>query len=147
MVSAFYSLQDTKTPVKIAAVAMLINIALSILLMGPMKHGGLALATAVSSMVNFLSLFYILRMRLGRLGLKRTTGSVLKSGLASLLMALVATKITEGPIWQLQGWVFKKVFFLAGAISISVVIYLCLSYILKPEELKQFWGAIRGRHL
>ena len=43
---AFYSLQDTRTPVKIAVLAMAANILLSVILMGPLAHGGLALATS-----------------------------------------------------------------------------------------------------
>ncbi|MCK7503109.1 MAG: hypothetical protein MZV70_02730 [Desulfobacterales bacterium] len=41
-------LQDTKTPVKVAFAAVMINIALSpLVLMGPLKHNGLALETAL----------------------------------------------------------------------------------------------------
>jgi len=54
-VIAFYSLQDTKTPVKVAAVAMLANIGLSLALMGPLKHGGLALALSLASTLGWWS--------------------------------------------------------------------------------------------
>src|SRR3989442_381861 len=49
VVSAFYSLQDTRTPVLVAAVALAANIALSLLLIGPIRHTGLELATALSA--------------------------------------------------------------------------------------------------
>ena len=51
---AFYSLQDTKTPVKIAVVALVANMLLSaaFMLWTPLAHGGLALATSLASMLN-----------------------------------------------------------------------------------------------
>ncbi len=145
VVSAFYSLQDTKTPVKTGAVAMGVNILLSLILMGPLKHGGLALATSVASTVNFLSLLLILRNRIGRLGLKKVSGSVLKSATASLVMATVAWQLTRGPLWARDGDLMKKALFLGLTIVLSALLYLCLSYILKPQEIRQFWKAIRDR--
>ena len=47
LVPAFYSIQDTGTPVKIGAVAVLVNVLSSLLLMRPLGAGGLALATAL----------------------------------------------------------------------------------------------------
>ena len=52
MVAAFYALQDTKTPVKIATLCLLINIALNAILMFPMKISGIALASSISGVVN-----------------------------------------------------------------------------------------------
>ena len=59
--ASFYSMQDTKTPIKILVVTVMTNIILSLILMRPLKHSGLALANALASTVNFLLLFYFLR--------------------------------------------------------------------------------------
>jgi putative peptidoglycan lipid II flippase len=48
----FYARQDMKTPVKIAVVAMVANVGFSLLLMFPLGHTGLALATTISAGVN-----------------------------------------------------------------------------------------------
>jgi len=146
VVSTFYSLQDTRTPVKVAALSMMINITLSIALMKPLKHGGLALATAVAAMVNFLTLMYILKKRLGTLGISSVRGSILKSLISSIIMATVAWQLVKSDIWTQQGWVFKKTVMVSGTIVVSVVLYICVSYILKSEEIKQFWKAIRGQN-
>ena len=53
VVATFYSMQNTRTPVTVAACALGANIVLSLALMGPMQHNGLALANALSSMINF----------------------------------------------------------------------------------------------
>ena len=54
--SAFYSIQDTKTPAIAAVVAMFVNILLALSLMGPLEHAGLALATALSATVSYTHL-------------------------------------------------------------------------------------------
>ncbi len=61
--SGYFSRQDTKTPVKIGIVAMVSNIILSLLLVTPLAHAGLALATSLASFVNAGLLFYFLRKR------------------------------------------------------------------------------------
>src|SRR2546422_736554 len=83
VVSAFYSLQDTRTPVLVAAVALAANIALSLLLMGPLRHAGLALATALSAILNMSVLLVFLVRRLGAFGWEAILRSHARGGLAS----------------------------------------------------------------
>jgi len=56
----FFARQDMKTPVKVAAAAMVINIIFSLILVSPMKHTGLALATSLAAWVNALLLLHLL---------------------------------------------------------------------------------------
>lgn len=56
LVSAFYARQNTKFPVKVALLAMLINVGLNFVLIGPLAHAGLALASSLSSIFNVLIL-------------------------------------------------------------------------------------------
>lgn len=55
--SAFYSRQDINTPVRIAVLSLIANIGLNLVLIFPLKHAGLALATALSSSLNAVLLF------------------------------------------------------------------------------------------
>jgi len=64
LVSAYYALQDTKTPVKIATACLVINVLLNGILMFPLKVGGIALASSIASAVNCLLLWRGLRKRL-----------------------------------------------------------------------------------
>ena len=75
-VQTFYALQDTKTPAKAAVIAVAVNILLSLILMGPLKHGGLALATSVAAMVNLSFLIWALRKRVGRIHMREVIGSL-----------------------------------------------------------------------
>src|SRR5437016_7817351 len=52
LVSAFYSLQDTRTPAISAAIAVAANLVFSLLLMSSLGAAGLALSTALAAMVN-----------------------------------------------------------------------------------------------
>lgn len=63
LASGFFSRQDTVTPVKIGVVAMLSNIALNLILVGPLAHAGLALATSLSAFINAGLLYYFLYKR------------------------------------------------------------------------------------
>ncbi len=58
---AYFARQDTRTPVKIAVRALILNIVLNIALMLPLAHAGLALATTVSASVNAWLLYAGLR--------------------------------------------------------------------------------------
>lgn len=58
--SAFYAKQNIKTPVKISIVSLLINIGLSLLLIKPLAHAGLALSSSLSSWVNVIALWWVL---------------------------------------------------------------------------------------
>jgi putative peptidoglycan lipid II flippase len=48
----YYARQDTRTPVKIGLIAMVVNMAFNLALIFPLKHAGLALATSLSAFVN-----------------------------------------------------------------------------------------------
>ena len=59
----FFAREDTVTPVKIAALCVVINLGLNLLLMGPLLHVGIALATAISAWINAGLLLFVLRRR------------------------------------------------------------------------------------
>ena len=133
--ATFYSMQDTRTPVKVAAAAMIINVIFSLLLMKPMKHNGLAFANAIASGCNFILLFYFLRKKLGGIGTKRIVSSFGKTLAASLVMGVVGWFVVRSEIWTMSGYGLKKAAYLGSAIIICTVIYMLLSYLLKNEEM------------
>ncbi|MBO42307.1 MAG: murein biosynthesis integral membrane protein MurJ [Rhodospirillaceae bacterium] len=63
VVPGFFARQDTATPVKIAVVAMVVNIGLAMILMQFLAHAGIALATALSAWLNVLALGVVLIRR------------------------------------------------------------------------------------
>ena len=132
--ASFYSMQDTKTPVKVAMIALVANITLSIILMNPLKHGGLALANSIASGLNFTLLFLFLRKKLERIDTKRVLRSFAKTIFASSVMGLIGGMLLRSEIWHVHSNTLNKVFYLSGTIAICIGLYLILSYLLKSEE-------------
>lgn len=84
---AFYALGDSRTPVRVGIAAVGLNVAAMLALMGPLKHGGLALAASVAATFNLLALLWLLRRRLGRIGGRRLGASLWRVTVATALMA------------------------------------------------------------
>jgi len=142
---AFYSLQDTKTPVKAASIAVVVNILLSILLMGPLKHRGLALATSLSAMVNLSFLVLSLKKRLGGVNHKEIIHSLETIIPANVLMGTVAYLISRGDIWASNGQSMKKIGLLAVSIVLSSITYVVVLYLFKSKELLFLWKMVKRR--
>ncbi|MBI4685992.1 MAG: murein biosynthesis integral membrane protein MurJ [Nitrospirae bacterium] len=134
--ASFYSLQDTRTPVKIAVVAMVTNIIMSLILMGPLKHSGLAFANAIASTLNFFLLFYFLRKKLKFVDAKRIIKSFARISFASLLMGIAGWFLLHGEIWRHSGRSIEKAGYLSGTIIVCIGFYFFISYLLKSEEME-----------
>ncbi|MGB2650766.1 MAG: murein biosynthesis integral membrane protein MurJ, partial [Candidatus Omnitrophota bacterium] len=76
LVGVYYSMGDTRTPVKTAAVALGINVVLNLILMWPLKIGGLALATSIAATTNFVALYVLLNKRIGDIGTSQILASL-----------------------------------------------------------------------
>ncbi|ABW68131.1 murein biosynthesis integral membrane protein MurJ [Desulfosudis oleivorans] len=144
VVSTFYALSDTKTPVVMAVIAICINAALSLILMGPLAHGGLALATSIASMVNLLLLTRALAARLGHIGLTGILRSATKSALCAALMGLA--------VWLALPFLIPagagSVRLLAGTVAcmvLGVVCFVVFAYILKSRELGSLVAGKRSK--
>ncbi|MEI2743128.1 MAG: murein biosynthesis integral membrane protein MurJ [Candidatus Competibacter sp.] len=59
----FYARKDTRSPVKYGVIAMVANTIMVLLLVWPLAHAGLALATSLAAFLNAGLLFYNLRKR------------------------------------------------------------------------------------
>jgi putative peptidoglycan lipid II flippase len=120
---AFFSRKDTKTPVKVALVAMLVNTLLNLALMIPLQHVGLALATAIAAWVNVVILYVIL-VRRGHFRVDaRLKSRSLRIILASLVMG--------AGLWLLAGYLaghfsadtMDRVAALAGLVIGGMLLY------------------------
>lgn len=63
LTASFYAYQDSKTPVKILFFTVSVNLVLNLLFIPVLEHGGLALSTAVTSILNFVLLFYFFKKK------------------------------------------------------------------------------------
>ena len=97
----YYARQDTRTPVRIGVIAMAVNMLLNLLLIFPLQHAGLALATSLSAYLNAFLLFRGLRK--GRVYQAEAgwAGLIVRVGLAALVMVVLLVWLTP----SLDYWV------------------------------------------
>jgi putative peptidoglycan lipid II flippase len=134
-VSAFYAFQDTKTPVRIAVVAMIANLLFSLILMRLLEHAGLALALSLASTIQFCLLIVILRLRLDEWNLYPIFLTIIKCLVSSIIMGIVVyliyfRLITPKP----SSGVLIMTLSLFGVIIIGVITYFIVSRIVRCSE-------------
>ncbi|MBN1670255.1 MAG: murein biosynthesis integral membrane protein MurJ [Kiritimatiellae bacterium] len=151
-VPAFYSLQDTRTPVRVGVRMVGLNLALNLLfvLTWPLelKHAGLAFATVLSSAVGALILGRLFQKRLGSPGWHAILRSLARIVLAALGMALVTAgayallcRATAGLTSQKTGQVLA----VGGSIAAGAVAYVLAACLLRCEEARDIWRALHTR--
>ncbi|MEM8844260.1 MAG: murein biosynthesis integral membrane protein MurJ [Pseudomonadota bacterium] len=140
----FYSRQDTKTPVKIGVVAMLINIMLNLFFLWlwrylelPGAHAGLALATSLSAYVNATLLFILLKRSQVIHRMQAWTSIAMKVILSSVIMVSVLFwLIPNSSAWSAWG-TYERFGYLLGFIALGAIIYGSILFTL-GIRVKQF---------
>lgn len=145
IVTGFYSLQDMRTPMKVGVIALGVNLLFNFILIGPMKEAGLALATSISGIFNFIFLVFLFQKRLTRFPL----AEILTSS-ARILGASLATGWFAAWLFQ---WIYaltlgKETFRLlagvGGSIGVSILIYAGLSFLFRVPEFHELIRWIRA---
>jgi putative peptidoglycan lipid II flippase len=147
IVAAFYSMQDTKTPAIAAVTAMFINIVLALWLMGPLEHAGLALATALSAMVNITILVFVLTHRLGGIDWWHFGQSFGRTLIATIPVVLACLWIANLAVWQREDeWIAKSIMLVVG-IGLSVTGYVGTHALFQSQELDVLWQMVQTKVL
>lgn len=142
---AFYALKDTKTPVWCALATFALNLGFSLWLMGPLKHGGLALATTLSACGNMLMLLWFLRRKIGTFGGTKIARCGLKSILATLPMALVVQYLISQYDWSQSGHTFTKSAVLGVAVTAGILVYAVSARLLRSDEALDAISMVRKK--
>jgi len=130
----FFARQDTRTPVKVAVTAMVLNVVFAVTLMQVIAHAGIALATALSAWINALALGVLLHRRGFFATDARLRRRVPRIFLAAALMG-VALWFLEGLLaLPLAGALWQRV----GALAVLVIAGFALYCV-----LAQLFGAAR----
>jgi len=137
---AYFSLQDSRTPMIIGVIGVIINIILNFTLSSFMGINGLALATSLSAGISGYLLIHFLRKKIGGLGMKALFKPHLKILLASLMMGWLTRVSFEG---LLKG--MDHGFALLVAIGIGGSFYLMLIYFMKIEAVDLLVKQIKER--
>jgi putative peptidoglycan lipid II flippase len=142
---AFYALKDTKTPVWTAFAAFLLNVAFSLVLMKPLLHGGLALATTLSALVNMLLLLWFLRSKIGSFGGRLIAVSGVKALCASLPMGIIVFYACRMTDWSCSGHKLDKALVLGTAVTVGICVYALFARLLRSQEALAMTSMIRRR--
>jgi len=138
----FYALGDTRTPVRASFVSVGINIALNLALMRPLGHFGLALATALTSIVNFGQLSWSLRRKIGPLEGRRMAQTVLRVGLASLVTCTMCGFVLRALDHGGGGW--RRLEIVALLATLAIGIGYPMLKLLRVEEIAVVDDLLRG---
>jgi len=145
IVSAFYSLQDTKTPAITGAVSVGANVVFSLVFMRTLGAAGLALATALAAMLNGAILVAVLNRRLGGVDWLSVGRSSLRAIAASVPLILACWWVAGAQVWSHpDDWVAKSVM-LFVAMGLSVTGYLGVHAMLQSEELDVVWKMVQRK--
>lgn len=138
---AFFSLKDMKTPILISFLTVASFVIFNLLLIGRMKVGGIALALALSQIVNFSSYFVLLERKIGSVEKREYFRSVAAClSLASLMGAGL--------------WLFMRLVRFAGrtraaqagllfaAISLGLLFYFSCQYLFNKKDFRSLIGLI-----
>ncbi|MDD2654753.1 MAG: murein biosynthesis integral membrane protein MurJ [Candidatus Omnitrophica bacterium] len=138
--SCFFALKDTKTPAKVAFIALATNVILNSIFMFPFKISGIALATSLSAILSFIVLFIYLHRRIGDLGAKQMSFYFLKILIVSMLMGTICYALSLR-IGIIPGHNLINFIKLVLIIICGIIFYVLCCMLLKIEEAKKvcFW--------
>ena len=138
LVVNFYAREDTKTPVYVAFIAVILNLILNLILIKEFMHVGLAIATSISAWLNCIILYVILKKKLFIKIKLKTYKIFYKSFIASILTAIFINYSSKKLIFFEIESFFEKIISLSGIIFLSFVLYLTLIYFLRIFYLLRF---------
>jgi putative peptidoglycan lipid II flippase len=143
---AFYAIGEPGTAVRMGIVSVAANVVAAVLLMTPLGHGGLALASSIAAYVNLVALGLAARRRFGRLGGRALAASVARTVVAGVPLAVWSAALVW--FWPVRARLLVEVIWLAVAIGGGVAIYWAASLALgasEPRALPQIVSR-RRRH-
>ncbi len=144
IVPAFYSTQDTRTPVRVAVITMLANVLLNVIFLfyffAKLKNGGPALASALAGYFNVFTLFAIFRLRFGRLGTRDVAASLAKIAVCASAMGVVAWGALRYSHFDNINHFFPRLVVFVALIGGATLTYLGLAWALRCGELSEVYG-------
>ena len=144
LVTCFFAREDTKTPLYVSIVSVIVNIVLSILLISSMREMGIALATAISAWANILMLFIIFCKKHNFFLDTKLIKNIMKILIATLLMILGC--------YFLNALIFENIEDLNSLLKITnlliiiifcKIIYLAMIFMLKVISLQDLKDYIK----
>lgn len=146
MATGFYASHDSKTPMRTAVVSLITNTVLCLVLMGPLKEAGLALATSISGIIQFCQLVYFYPRKVGDFPLGEIVRSFVRILLVALAMGL-ACRVSLGWIRSFfpGPGTLEQGICVFGSMAVATLFYLLLSYVCRLPEMREAVEWIRRK--
>jgi putative peptidoglycan lipid II flippase len=146
LIRVFYARHDSRRPFFIGLFAAAVNVFLSLWLARGLGVAGLALAFSVANIVNFIILWIVLHAELGRLDEFKILYSVVKFSIAALACGITVQGMKLA-VWPFIDMAKTMGVFTQGAVAglSGVIVYIVISWLLKSEELFNFWNGVKRR--
>jgi putative peptidoglycan lipid II flippase len=149
VVPAFYSAGDTKTPVVVAILSFIINIALNFIflhfLFRRFQNGGPALATVLATFFDFFTLFFIFRIRYGALNTVEIARSISKISLCAALMGVGCMIGNYYARYTVQSAFFTQLMVFIGLVGGATLLYIGLTWVFRCPEIEEVYGIATRR--
>jgi putative peptidoglycan lipid II flippase len=149
IVPAFYSTRDTRTPVAVATISLVLNIILNIVFLNYffnyVKNGGPALATAIACYVDFFALFIIFRMRYGLIGGKQIFRSFAKIALCSAIMGVACWLGMHYTAFTMHSRFIVQLLTFLALLGGATALYIGLAWLFRCHELEEIYGIATRR--
>ncbi len=143
----FYSLKDTKTPMKNGALSMGINIVLNIILIQFLGYAGLPLATSIASIISVVLMFISLKNKIGYFGQDKIIKTMTKVFISSGIMAIL-TKISYTYLsLMIEQNSIGEIITLIGSVIVGIISYFTMISLLKVEEMNILLESIKNKIL
>jgi putative peptidoglycan lipid II flippase len=145
---AFYAMQDTRTPVLWAIIAVAINVPLMVWLVGPMGVEGLALALSISALLEVVGLLWALRRRIESMEegqVLRSAGRSAVAGGAAALLMLGGLTVVRSALPGLLDDGVGRLLVLVALTSAGFAIYALVASALRAPELAQMRSLLSRR--
>ncbi len=146
LIPLFYANKDTSTPVKISAFIVVLNIALNLVLMQFLGHAGLALATSISAIAQYLILRWVIAKKMPHITIVSLMRPVAKIFGISVVILISQTALNEYiQTSNIYGLIIK----LTGSGGLAIALLLAGARILNIENSKEItdklWQKIRRK--
>jgi putative peptidoglycan lipid II flippase len=134
----FYALNESRTPVTVSVITVLVNAVLNIALARAMGYRGLALGTSLAALLNGVTLLFLLHRRLHGLEDRRMLVSFIKIAAASVLMGGAAMAADRMLLEWLPGTgLGVQVVRLAASIGAALAVLAASAHILHIDEFRR----------
>lgn len=147
LVRGFYALKDTKTPVIVSLIVVVLNIVLSVYFITVLKFDvwSIGLANSIAAITSAVLLFFSLHSKVGRFDLKQVLIPLGKMLMATIIMGValyVPIKLLDQVIFDTTRTV--NLLILTGFSSVfALSVYISLVKFLKVKELQTYADLIK----